>query len=97
MKTWRERIMEARERGSFTKEDFDLWSRLHTCPAGVVAIEYGLISGVLISGFMSCPLPARLYDLGNKFGTAMDRNYFNKAEQLLDEIEETALELKRKR
>lgn len=86
MKTWRERIVEARERGRFTVEDRCAWRNLTTCPAGEVAARYGKTpEGPWLD----------LWYLGNDMDALMLASDFAGAEGLLERIEDMALEFKR--
>lgn len=94
-RTWRERIAEARKRGHWDADDARAWTNLETCPAGVVALEYGI--GVLFPNtrYTTPCWNDELHFLGNRFGDAMMSRDFDRAENLLDQLEDRALQLKR--
>jgi len=92
MKTWRERIVEAKERGKFSKEDRqDAW-HADTCAVGET----------LCLGPFSDENAARYERFegaygypGNLFTNAVTQNDFAGAEAALDQIEDAALQFKR--
>jgi hypothetical protein len=100
--TWRERIAAARERGRFTQDDTRAGASWETCAVGeqhamyptvVVMAESALWLGTTIG-----PADDTLFRLGDAisgFGDAVARNDFNKADVLLDAIEDRVLQLKR--
>jgi hypothetical protein len=103
--TWRERIAAARERGRFTQDEIArAGARWETCAVGeqhamyptvVVMEESVLWPGTIIT---TGPADHRLFRLGDTisgFGDAVARNDFNKADVLLDAIEDRVLQLKR--
>jgi len=93
MKTWRERIVEARERGKFGNEDMKEWMNYRTCLVGEVQARYWG------PGYNAC----RWMDLNGHDGAgfqegvqrALLRNDFRFLEDRLDAIEDRALQLKR--
>lgn len=90
MKTWRERCVEARERGTFSDEDWIAWSNLNLCPAAETV--GGLVSLDRVSvyrTFYPC------WGLGHDLYLPMVHNDFDAFESLLDQIEDKALEIKR--
>lgn len=96
MKTWRERIVEARARGEFTENDKrDAWS-WHTC---AVAEQNHRMPGVVVwveaLGVRARPADQDLREWGSDFPWAVDNDEFDGAEHLLDQIEDRALELRR--
>ena len=95
MKTWRERIAEARARGRLSLEDSRDWCRLDKCPAAVAASRYG-ITGAEDNNIRHIPARwAALWRLGTKAHSAASLQKWDECERLLDSIEDTALELKR--
>ena len=98
MKTWRERIVEARERGAFTREDLALWGLGSTCFVGEQRERYGIMFNLEMTG-VGLESLARPEDshhtLQTKILRALSSNDFNEAERLLDQVEDRALELKR--
>ena len=104
--TWRERIQAARERGGFTQDD--VWAADHwgTCAVGEqraampLVVQYKWITdnyevpkdralrrlGSVRSG---------IFGWGKGFAAAVRDNDFARAEDLLDAIEDRALQLKR--
>ena len=91
MKTWRERIVEARERGAFTGDDNRTWQSPSTCLVGEAAARFG----VAYEGI------DRLIDEGvwangqKMIYSALLTNNFGELDRLLDKIEDYALQLKR--
>src|SRR5688572_4946773 len=85
--TWRERILAARERGSFTMEDMDAWREPATCLVG----EQRRALGVYVR--LDLELGAR--DIQKEMCLAITRNDFDGLDRLLDFTEDRALELKR--
>lgn len=93
MKTWRERIVEAKERGKFTEDDKMQMGMNGTCMAAEAA-----------SGVGKDPVRAvkdaewrELWDIGDLALRAVCKNEINKAERYIDLIEDMALELKRRK
>lgn len=103
MKTWRERIAEARERNTFTQEDTAAWVSAKTCMVGEQRERYGigfpLCMGLPLdavpAAYLGRLLPPENNTLQFRILTAIHRNDFDAAESLLDAIEDRALELKR--
>lgn len=96
MKTWRERIAEARARGEFTERDVSdaegSWSK---CAVGE---QRALMPNVILMTDTCRPVDEQLFRLGNVmegFGKAVAEQDFARAETLLDRIEDRALQLKR--
>lgn len=102
-KTWRERIAEARENGSFTAQDVQDASCWSCCAVGeqrqnmpniIVYVE----GGKLPKDKILRKLGERSYGafwLRDGFYAAVFKSDFDKAERLLDAIEDRALQLKR--
>jgi len=97
MKTWRERITEARERGRFTEEDRQLasWSYDHcavgeTCRACGVEVQEFKDSPLYTIYFMGSYHPA-----GGLFSTLLKTDTIDRTEWCLDEIEARVLQVKR--
>ena len=85
--TWRERIVVARERGQFTREDIELASEWDTCAVGELGIVIHKIPNLLLAiDFVTD---------GSAFVGAVTRHEFDEAERLLDNIADLALCLKR--
>jgi len=96
MKTWRERIVEARERGKFTEEDVRLASSGATCAVGEVALTLGKTFADLVWGPSGkCGDKGPMYGLSADFTTAVYAGRLDMAEDRLDAIEDIALQLKR--
>lgn len=97
-KPWRERIVEARARGSFTKDDsFDVGCG-ETCFVGEIARRYGVDYYAL--GYQNAPpfserVPEGMHELTVQPIFVVSWNDFDAAERLLDAIEDRALALKR--
>lgn len=90
MKTWRERIAEARERGYFTAEEYDLARDGNTCAVGEHWLQLGYTrTDRYIQVFYGAGNP------GETFLGAVGLNDFVAADQILDQIEDLALQLKR--
>lgn len=100
--TWRERIVAARARGGFTREDRDLAASWGTCAVSEQAIaRTGHYQRLPSEGARSYHIETEwpdLYSPGHAFywkAVAVDN--FDEAERLLDQIEDEALRLKRER
>jgi hypothetical protein len=100
MQTWRERIHAARERGYFTEGDvIDATASWSTCAVGEVHSRYG--DEIIHYRQGVSPSDHELIRLGSSgggthgFGWAVALQHMDRAEQLLDLIEDRALELKR--
>lgn len=92
--TWRERIVEARERGCFTKMD---WYDAHDFSSCAVGEQRLALPGVVVM-MDDCEAPDddMLYSLGYAFfWKAVKVDDFTEAERLLDAIEDRVLVLKR--
>jgi len=105
MKTWRERVVEARARGRFTQQDNRDAGKWETCAVGEQA---RLLPGVVTFRPMISGIPTSLWpadyslrefgwgaDNSGGFTDAVHRNDFDQAERMLDAIEDRVLELKR--
>ena len=99
MKTWRERIVEARVRGWFTDDDRQAASSYTTCKVGEEGRRAGLYilrELVEFSERMAAPLRPHNWECdGILFWKAVCVNDFNEADRLADAIEDRALQLKR--
>jgi hypothetical protein len=101
--TWRERIAAARERGGFTLDEIArAGGSWETCAVGEQHAMYPTVvvmeESVLWPGTTIGPADDTLFRLGDAisgFGDAVARNDFNKADVLLDAIEDRVLQLKR--
>ena len=93
MKTWRERIAEARARGKFTTEDRALAGGWEHCAVGECTQRFGL-TGVDRLSLEAMPWPG-LFSAGTMFYLRVIANHASEAEHILDAIEDRALELKR--
>lgn len=98
MKTWRERIAEARERGAFTDKDYRAWANFHTCLVGEQRQRYGIWFPLEIfkepqPWFLSEPNGVRTLQF--TLARSIHANDFDTVERALDAIEDRALELKR--
>jgi hypothetical protein len=94
MKTWRERIAQARERGKFNNEDWSAWVSLSTCPAGELVKAYPCLSEPSSNRSDLCLWNRTLHGMGNDFEGPLAANDFDAAERLLDAMEDRALQLK---
>lgn len=97
MISWRERIQIARQRGSFTFSEQTSAAMWHTCAVGE---QHALHPEVVRYGERwEGPEDYKLTALGSSmvdgFAVAVGRNDFNRAEALLDLIEDRVLQLKR--
>jgi hypothetical protein len=103
--TWRERIVAARERGDFTEDDVYKAGSWTTCVVGEVhqahplVVRYGECVGTC-GGMDGCgwPLDKTFEVLGDDlygFAQAVKVGNVDRAEALLDQIEDRVLELKR--
>lgn len=95
MKTWRERVMEAKERGFFTREDQETWIDISTCPAGELVRAYPELQ----EATYSFPYNQALHGMGNEMNRYIyewgGKYDVDRAWDLLDRMEDKALELKR--
>lgn len=102
MKTWRERIAEARERGWFTEQDRLDAGRWCSCAVGE---QWAQMPAVIVYTNVDRSDPAwrnggpskydDLLDWGSDFPQAVCGNDYDRADHLLDLIEDRALQLKR--
>ena len=90
MKTWRERIAEAKARGGFNEEDEDLVQGWETCFVGEQ-----VANGIVPRGIWYDDLA--IEDLGIRATEAVYcwSRRFKRAETILGKIEDRALQLKR--
>ena len=96
MKTWRERIVEARERGSFTSDDFRAWMWPQTCLVGeAVHNLFGRANDTFWMALNNHPAYCPMTGLQDGLSTAIRENDFDFVERRLDLIEDRALQLKR--
>ena len=93
MKTWRERIAEARARGKFDREDVRDVGGWFTCAVGEQ--HANVAPFVVVQSATDGPIDKEIDRLGMQFMGAVDFNDFDEAERLLDAIEDRALTLKR--
>lgn len=93
MKMWRERLLEAQQRGRLSFRDRALWLNLMRCPAA----EAMRAAGFELKRDEIGSWDQRLWYLGTVAFLAANRGDFARAFELLDEIEDRALELKRGR
>lgn len=95
MKTWRERIAEARERGGFTPEDWALALDASTCAVGEVTHDrHNWFIDALLEDERTS-LPMLWYPLSGRFTNAVRHNKVDLAEETLDAIEDRYRCLKR--
>ena len=87
MKMWRERLEDARERGHLDVLDVVDWCQPVMCPAAEACQRYGLS----VADMRTWPL----WRLGSAALFAAHRKDFVSASDLLDAIDDLALELKR--
>ncbi len=95
MTTWRERIAEARARGSFSPEDWRVWRSPFTCLIGEAAavVGWGKIDRLKRLAF---PESDDLLTSAQKpIYAAMVANDFAAVDSLLDRIEDGVLQIKR--
>jgi hypothetical protein len=91
MKTWRERIMEARARGTFTRDDRRLAGPFGTCMVGECQERFGVS---VMSLTLEPPYQSLTY-AGAQFFSAVNRDDFDAAERIMEAMEDHALQLKR--
>lgn len=98
-KSWRERIMEAEGRGTFTREDKALAAEWATCAVGEQRAQYPEVITFQTTSFGIdlYPEDGDLYRLGCSIGFygAILSNDFQSAWRHLDAIENRVLDLKR--
>jgi hypothetical protein len=103
MKTWRQRIVEARQRGGFTDEDRRRALRWCTCAVGeqrrmlgakVIRYQVGWGGNESACGVYG-PSDSGLLMPGGDFAYVVRNNAFDDADRLLDKIEDRVLQLKR--
>ena len=92
MKTWRERIAEARERGEFSDEDASLSANWSTCAVGEQHALYPEIITYRMGVEQKIPIHSELIRLGGcrdgGFNQCVTENSIDIAERRLDEIED---------
>lgn len=91
--TWRERVLHARERRAFTNAEIHRASDWHTCAIGEQRAAVPLV--VRIAAKTGSPMDYQLSVYGGQFATAVYEQDFDRADRLLDVIEDRVLELKR--
>lgn len=91
--SWRERVAQARQRRRFTNAEITRASDWHTCAVGEVRAAVPLV--VRLAGKSGAPMDYELSVYGGQFATAVYEQDFDRADHLLDVIEERVLELKR--
>src|SRR5687768_10940983 len=103
MKTWRERIAEARDRGRFTDADRAAWASPMKCLVGETVrqmwgeYDSGVWCRVNWSNYsLGVPHDALQDSLQEGLCDALLTNDFDFVERRLDAIEDRALELKRR-
>ena len=96
MKTWRERVAEARERGYFSHEDRMAWMDLTTCPAGEIVRAMPCLNEATkkLGGLYNHELHVMGHALGRCIAGPTEF-LFDEADKILDAIEDRALQLKR--
>ena len=95
MKTWRERVVEAKERGYFTQQDVDDAEVGRTCLVGEAAAKFGRHYYQMVDLFVIPDLGNVHRWVGGAFPAAVRNNDFATAEMLVDAVEDRTLELKR--
>ena len=96
---WRERIQAAKQRGTFTRQDqldagcIGSLTAYRLCAVGEQAERYG--ASLIFDYPMERVSDPILMGLGARFAGMVSVNDFARAECLLDQIEDRALELKR--
>jgi hypothetical protein len=95
MKTWRERIAEARERGKFTDEDRQDAYHPCTCGVGEMETRFGLEDDPRVNAVFYRNTNKQWEGLAFRFPEAIAVDDFDEADRLLDAIEDRALALKR--
>ena len=92
MTSWRERIVAGRARGTFTQEDKELAFGWNTCAVGECADRLG----ICLDALQLAPSGDWHQDLGRAFLDAIQRNDFDRAEGLLNAIDDAGLVIKRR-
>ena len=96
METWRERVIAAKARGTFTRDECSAACSWLTCAVGE---QRASLPQVVIYVNGVAPEDDVLAHLGSDFGTgfawAVSRADFGLAERILDQIEDRVLQLKR--
>jgi hypothetical protein len=95
MKTWRERVVTARERGYFTKRDRALAWPFTTCAVGEHHASMPDVVLYVRGAHTQQPEDYTLLLLGSDFAWSVAACDFARCERLLDLIEDRVLELKR--
>ena len=96
MKTWRERIVEAREAGRFNYDDMFAWTNSCTCPVGEGVARIGLESWTVEWWEMWKRVDEeKTAERSLRALHAINTRDFDGLDALLDEIEDRVLELKR--
>lgn len=90
---WRERVAEARARRWFTNAEINRASDWHTCAVGEQRRLTPLV--VRIAATSGSPMDAQLFDFGGQFATAVYEQDFDRADYLLDMIEDRVSWMKR--
>ena len=89
MKTWRERVIDARARGHFIPEDYAAWQNIRTCPAAEAVQNLCSFEQVIPNTWES------VWMIGDQIGGPLGVNNFPEVERLLDLVEDEALRIKR--
>jgi hypothetical protein len=93
MAAWRERVSAAALRGCFTADDAREAKDWATCAVGE---QRAAMPGVFVVDlFTDSPYDETLFHLGRAFYWNVSNNDVNRASDLLDQIEDRVLELKR--
>jgi hypothetical protein len=95
MRSWRQRGVEARERGEFLPEDFTDWKNIETCPAAEVVRVCGIGEGDEKDSLGQLFYHPSVHGLGTRANWLMYRKDFDAFDRLLDEMEDRALAIKR--
>ena len=101
MKTWRERIVEARVRGYFTQEDKDLAMVGSKCAVGEAAAFKGKDAWSWFNSHYEGKAVVKIgyyvgdHALGGLFPCLVQDNNFDGAEKCLEIIEDRVMQLKR--
>lgn len=94
--TWRERVAEARERGTFSPQDKDEVWNWQCCLVGEQHAQHPeVVVYAVVDDSVPRPLDPVLYDIGNKAVNHVSGDYFDAADAALDAIEDRVLQLKR--
>lgn len=96
MKPWRERVIAAQARGSFTDEDWRDAGPWATCAVGEQhALHPDVVRMDFVTPLGTGPADAQLQVYGARFCAAVGHDRIGQADDLLDLIEDRVAQLKR--